>query len=56
MALDDIVTRVSPVFTELRKMDGTKYKGNIIKAVNGALSSTGIFTRMDVHIVLELGL
>lgn len=48
MLIDEIVTRITPVFSELRKMDGTRYKGNILKAVNGALSSTGIFLRLDV--------
>lgn len=49
MLIDEIVTRITPVFSELRKMDGTRYKGNILKAVNGALSSTGIFLRLDVR-------
>ena len=48
MSSDEIVTRVSPIVSDLRKMDGTKYKGNVIKAVNGALSSTGIFSRLEV--------
>ncbi|KAK8831876.1 hypothetical protein WA577_001931 [Blastocystis sp. JDR] len=47
MMLEEIVTRITPFFSELRKMDGTRYKGNILKAVNGALSSTGIFMRLD---------
>ncbi len=49
MMLEEIVTRITPFFSELRKMDGTRYKGNILKAVNGALSSTGIFMRLDVR-------
>lgn len=48
MSSDEIVTRVTPIVSDLRKMDGTKYKGNVIKAVNGALSSTGIFSRLEV--------
>lgn len=50
VAIEEIITRVTPVFSHLRKMDGTKYKGNIVKAVNGALSSTGIFSRIDVFV------
>ena len=48
MSIDEIIARVTPVISELRKMDGTRYKGNIVKAVTGALSSTGIFNRIDV--------
>lgn len=48
MSIDEIIARVTPVISELRKMDGTRYKGNIVKAVTGALSSTGIFKRNDV--------
>lgn len=32
-------------YDELRKPDGTKYKGTLEKAVNGALYSTGVFTK-----------
>ena len=48
MTLEDIVININPGFTELRKMDGTRYKGNISKAITGALSSTGIFKRTEV--------
>lgn len=48
LSIDEIIAEVTPVFSELRKMDGTRYKGNIVKAVTGALSSTGIFKRNDV--------
>lgn len=36
------------MFEKLRKKDGTKYKGNMTKAITGALSSTGIFKHLDV--------
>ena len=49
MTLEDIVININPGFTELRKMDGTRYKGNISKAITGALSSTGIFKRTEVE-------
>ena len=52
MLIDEIVTRITPLFSDLRKMDGTRYKGNILKAVNGALSSTGIFLRLDVMVCM----
>lgn len=39
------------MFSELRKADGTRYKGNTLKAINGALSSTGIFVKLEVSAV-----
>ena len=48
MSIDELVIHLTPIFPDLRKMDGTRYKGNIVKAVNGALSSTGIFQRLEV--------
>ncbi|KAK8815665.1 hypothetical protein WA538_004790 [Blastocystis sp. DL] len=47
MSIDELVLHLTPIFPDLRKMDGTRYKGNIVKAVNGALSSTGIFQRLE---------
>ena len=49
MSIDELVLHLTPIFPDLRKMDGTRYKGNIVKAVNGALSSTGIFQRLEVR-------
>lgn len=45
---------ISPSISSLRKMDGTRYKGNTVKAINGALSSTGIFHRLEVRLGFEL--
>jgi hypothetical protein len=36
-------------YSELRKPDGTKYKGSLEKAVNGALYSTGVFVRDQMN-------
>ena len=33
-------------YDELRKPDNSKYKGTLEKAINGALSSTGVFSKM----------
>ena len=48
LSLDEIINHTAPVFSELRKADGTRYKGNTLKAINGALSSTGIFVKLEV--------
>ena len=53
MSIDELVLHLTPIFPDLRKMDGTRYKGNIVKAVNGALSSTGIFQRLEVRFNLS---
>lgn len=53
MSIDELVLHLTPIFPDLRKMDGTRYKGNIVKAVNGALSSTGIFQRLEVRFILS---
>ena len=47
LSIDELVLHLTPIFSDLRKMDGTRYKGNIVKAINGALSSTGIFQRLE---------
>lgn len=43
LTVDDILRKIGESFNELRKTDGTKYKGDRRKALNGALHSTGIF-------------
>lgn len=45
--MEDILTSIGDSFDKLRKADGTKYKGDRTKAVNGALYSTGVFRRVD---------
>ena len=40
-------------FDDLRKADGTKYKGDKMKAINGALYSTGIFRHVNDKWVLR---
>ena len=53
LSIDELVLHLTPIFSDLRKMDGTRYKGNIVKAINGALSSTGIFQRLEVRFAAE---
>lgn len=43
LSRDEIHQKISNCFNDLRKSDGTKYKGDRVKALNGALYSTGIF-------------
>ena len=45
--MEDILTSIGDSFDKLRKADGTKYKGDRTKAVNGALYSTGVFRRVN---------
>lgn len=40
---EEIQSKIGDGFNQLRKSDGTKYKGDRLKALNGALYSTGIF-------------
>lgn len=44
--MEVISDRIGDVFDNLRKADGTKYKGDKTKAINGALYSTGIFRKV----------
>ena len=44
--MEAISERIGDVFENLRKADGTKYKGDKNKAINGALYSTGIFRKV----------
>ena len=45
MRKEEIQAKIGSSFESLRKSDGTKYKGDRGKALNGALYSTGIFHR-----------
>jgi hypothetical protein len=36
------------VFPELKKPDGTRYKGSLERAIHGALWSTGVFRKNEV--------
>lgn len=45
LSRDEIQRKIGEDFNDLRKSDGTKYKGDRLKALNGALYSTGIFHR-----------
>ncbi|KAK8823881.1 hypothetical protein WA538_001169, partial [Blastocystis sp. DL] len=47
LSMEDILTSIGDSFDKLRKADGTKYKGDRTKAVNGALYSTGVFRRVN---------
>lgn len=51
--MDEILNRIGESFENLRKADGTKYKGDRAKAVSGALYSTGIFRRINEKWVLR---
>ena len=51
--MDEILNRIGDSFDNLRKADGTKYKGDRSKAVSGALYSTGIFRRINEKWVLR---
>ncbi|KAK8811568.1 hypothetical protein WA158_003302 [Blastocystis sp. Blastoise] len=48
VTLEECINAIGDNFTELRKADGTKYKGDHFKAINGALFSTGVFKRTDI--------
>jgi hypothetical protein len=37
------------VFPELKKPDGTRYKGSLERAIHGALWSTGVFRKNEVR-------
>lgn len=41
--MEEIQEQINDSFDGLRKTDGTKYRGDKTKAINGALYSTGIF-------------
>lgn len=43
LSIEEILAQIGDSFDDLRKTDGTKYKGDRTKALNGALFSTGIF-------------
>lgn len=45
--MDEIQEQIGDSFEGLRKTDGTKYRGDKTKAINGALYSTGIFRRVN---------
>jgi hypothetical protein len=47
MTMSECVEALDNHYEELRKPDGTKYKGTLEKAINGALSSTGVFQKGD---------
>lgn len=49
MRREEILSKIGDNFGELRKSDGTKYKGDHNKALNGALYSTGIFHHDNDH-------
>lgn len=49
MRREEILSKIGDNFVELRKSDGTKYKGDRNKALNGALYSTGIFHHENDH-------
>ena len=47
MTVDQCTHELRNHYDELRKPDGTKYKGSLEKAINGTLYSTGVFERHD---------
>ncbi|KAK8799505.1 hypothetical protein WA158_006054 [Blastocystis sp. Blastoise] len=47
VTIEECIHAIGDSFSELRKADGTKYKGDHFKAINGALFSTGIFRRHE---------
>jgi hypothetical protein len=47
MTMADCVGCLTGHYDELRKPDNSKYKGTLEKAINGALSSTGVFSKAE---------
>mmetsp|Transcript_10891 Transcript_10891/g.33393 ORF Transcript_10891/g.33393 Transcript_10891/m.33393 type:complete len:368 (+) Transcript_10891:204-1307(+) len=44
---EELYEEVRKVYMDLRKPDGTKYTGNLERAVRGSLCSTGLFDKLD---------
>lgn len=51
--MEEIQEQINDSFDGLRKTDGTKYRGDKTKAINGALYSTGIFRRVNEKWVIK---
>ncbi len=43
------------VFSELKKPDGSAYKGTLERAIHGALWSTGVFRKTGVRVAWPTG-
>mmetsp|Transcript_8047 Transcript_8047/g.24238 ORF Transcript_8047/g.24238 Transcript_8047/m.24238 type:complete len:366 (+) Transcript_8047:98-1195(+) len=43
----ELCNEVKKVYTDLRKPDGTRYTGNLERAVRGSLCSTGMFEKLE---------
>uniref|UniRef100_A0A7S0BJB1 Uncharacterized protein n=1 Tax=Rhodosorus marinus TaxID=101924 RepID=A0A7S0BJB1_9RHOD len=44
---EELTEEVQKVYKDLRKPDGTKYTGNLERAVRGSLCSTGMFEKLE---------
>ena len=53
LRMEEIQEQINDSFEGLRKTDGTKYRGDKTKAINGALYSTGIFRRVNEKWVIK---
>eukprot|EP00753_Platysulcus_tardus_P003427 PLAT12454.18.p1 GENE.PLAT12454.18~~PLAT12454.18.p1 ORF type:complete len:333 (+),score=101.87 PLAT12454.18:90-1088(+) len=47
LSRSELTAAVRGSYDSLRKLDGTRYKGNLERAVTGALHSTGVFEKQD---------